>query len=135
MYLEQRLKRSITQRKDDVFVRGEFTSFGSEAQVSRVLRQFVKKGVLVKLGLGVYAKAKTSALSGAPIPIKPVDVLAPVALKKLGVSVTPSRLTVTYNAGKSTQIPAGTVLNTGTRKISRKLGFGGRFIKYETNRD
>lgn len=112
MCLEQRLLLFITQQQDDVFVRGEFTSFGSESQVSRVLRQFVKTGVLVKLGLGVYAKAKTSVLSGAAIPIKPVDVLAPMALKKLGVSVTPSRLTVTYNAGKSTQLPAGTVLNT-----------------------
>ena len=133
MYLEQRLKRSITLRKDDVFVRGEFASFGSESQVSRVLRRFVEKGLLVKLGVGVYARAKRSVLSGAAIPVKPVDVLAPAALKKLGVAVTPSRLTAAYNAGMSTQLPAGTVLNTGARRISRKLGFGGRFIKYETN--
>lgn len=134
MIIEQRLKRSITQRKDDVFVRSDFAKFGSPAQVSRALKQFVELGLLVKLGVGVYAKAKKSVLTGNAIPVKPVDVLAPVALKKLGVSVSPSKLTQAYNFRESTQLPAGTVLNTRGRKISRKLGFGGRYIKYETTR-
>jgi len=134
MRIEQRLKVSIAQSKDDVFLRREFARFGSAAQVSHVLRHLVDDGLLVKLGIGVYAKAKRSVLSGSAIPVKPVDVLALAALKKLGVHVAPSQLTAAYNSGKSTQLPAGTVLNTGTRRISRKLGFGGRFIKYEANR-
>jgi hypothetical protein len=134
MIIEQRLKRSITQRKDDVFVRSDFAQFGSPAQVSRALKQFVEVGLLVKLGIGVYAKAKKSVLTGNAIPVKPVDVLAPVALKKLGVSVGPGKLAQAYNSRESTQLPAGTVLNTRGRKISRKLGFGGRYIKYETTR-
>jgi len=134
MRIEQRLKVSIAQSKDDVFLRREFARFGSAAQVSQVLRHLVDDGLLVKLGIGVYAKAKMSVLSGSAIPVKPVDVLALAALKKLGVPVAPSRLTSAYNTGKSTQLPAGTVINTGARRISRKLGFGGRFIKYEANR-
>ena len=133
MNIEERMKRAITQRRDDVFVRYEFSRFGSEAQVSRALRDFVSAGTLVKLGVGVYAKAKPSVLSGKAIPVKPVDVLAPIALQKLGVSVSPSKLAQAYNAGQTTQIPAGTVLNTGGRRISRKLGFGERYVRYETN--
>jgi hypothetical protein len=131
MNLEERLKRAITQRKDDVFVRKEFERFGSAAQVSRALKQLTATGKLVKLGVGIYAKAKLSVLTGKPIPVRPVDVLAYSALEKLGVTVMPSRLTAEYNSGKSTQIPAGTVLNTGDRKITRKIGFGGRYVEYE----
>ncbi|MCE2048776.1 hypothetical protein, partial [Burkholderia pseudomallei] len=86
-----------------------------------------------KIGVGVYAKAKRSALSGKPIPVEPVEFLAPEALKKLGVKVYPSRRTAEYNAGQTTQIPAGVVINTGNRRISRKLGFGQKTIEYENN--
>jgi hypothetical protein len=40
------------------------------------------------------------------------------------VKVYPSRRTAEYNAGQTTQIPAGVVINTGNRRISPKLGFG-----------
>jgi hypothetical protein len=50
-----------------------------------------------------------SVLWGKPIPIKSLEVLAPEALKKLGVEVAESRQTREYNAGRSTQIPAGIV--------------------------
>ena len=65
--------------------------------------------------------------------MRPVDVLAPIALKKLGVKDYPSKSTQEYNAGKTTQIPAGTVLNTGDRRIVRKIGFGKREVVYENN--
>lgn len=131
MTIEERLNRSINQCEDDVFVRGEFSQFGSRSQVSRALKKIVAEGKLVKLGVGIYAKAKRSVLDGSPIPVRTVDVLASQALEKLGVAVGPSRLTQAYNSGASTQIPAGTVLNTGDRKITRRIGFGGRFVKYE----
>lgn len=131
MILEERLKRSIALRPDDVFIRAELACFGSQAQVSRALRRLIIKGYLVKLGVGVYAKAKISVLSGNPIPIKPIDVLAPIALRKLGVKLFPTQATKEYNEGKTSQIPAGTVLNTGGRRITRKIGFGKRSVSYE----
>ncbi|CAH0446002.1 DUF6088 family protein [Ralstonia pseudosolanacearum] len=133
MILAERMKRSIARRNDEVFVRSEFAKLGSEAQVSRALKELVTSGVIVKLGVGVYAKAKRSVLSGAAIPVKPVDVLAPIALMKLGVTVYPSKNMQKYNAGETTQIPAGNVLNTGGRRIARKLGFGRQTIRYENN--
>jgi hypothetical protein len=133
MILEQRLKRSISMRKDAVFVRTEFAHMGSAAQVSRALRGLVAAGVLVKLGVGVYAKAKKSVLSGNAIPIQPVDVLASVALRKLGVEIFPSLLAQQYNAGGSTQVPAGNVINTGKRRIKRTIVFGQQMITYENS--
>lgn len=134
MTLEEKLNRAITHGTEDVFVRAEFENFGSKTQISRVLRNLIKKGFLVKLGIGVYAKATISVLSGATIPIKPIEVLAPIALRKLGVEVFPSQATQDYNEGKTSQIPAGVVLNTGDRRITRKIGFGKRSISYEKNK-
>ena len=133
MVIEERLKRAIALRRDDVFVRSDFAHFGSSAQVSRALRQLVANGALVKLGIGVFAKAKPSAFSGKPIPIRPIEILAPVALQKLGVKVKAGRAARAYNAGSTQQIPAGIILDTGRRRITRKLGFGERYVSYENH--
>jgi hypothetical protein len=93
----------------------------------------VEDGVIVKLGVGVYAKAKPSVLSGAPIPVRPVGILAEEVLGKMGVKTYPSKLVAEYNAGRTTQLPAGTVINTGHRRIVRKLGFGRNTVTYEND--
>lgn len=129
-----RLKRTLAESDDEVFLRAEFAGLGSTAQVGRALRSLLADGVLVRIGLGIYTKAKRSILSEAPIPIKPVEMLATVALKKLGVEVAPSQATQACNNGSTTQLPAGIVLNTGRRRISRTLGFGNQVVSYETLR-
>lgn len=134
MTVEQQIRQSISEHKDDVYVRSDFAGFGSPSQVSRALAHLIGEGRIVRLGVGVFAKAKTSVLTGSPIPVRPVESLAPVALKKLGITVGPSRLTQAYNSGRTTQLPAGIVVSTGSRRISRKIGFGGRYIEYENNR-
>ncbi|UXH79880.1 DUF6088 family protein [Roseateles amylovorans] len=131
MNMVDRIKRSVANRNADVFVRADFKPFGSPAQVSRALADLQREGALVKLGLGVYAKAKRSVLSGKPIPVKPLEVLAPEVLKKLGVEVGASRQTREYNAGGSTQVPAGIVVSVGKQRIQRKLGFNGKLVDYE----
>jgi hypothetical protein len=133
MLIEDRLKKAIALRKDDVFLRSEFAHFGSSAQLSRALRHLLEIGTLVKLGVGVYAKAKPSALSGKPIPVKPLEVLAPLALQKLGVKVSACQTVLDYNSGLSTQLAAGIVVDTGRRRISRKLSFGERSVSYENH--
>lgn len=105
----------------------------SEAQLSRALRELVDEGTIVKLGVGVYAEAKPSVLSGKPILVRPIEVLAPQALKRLGVRTYPSGMVAAYNAGDTTQLPTSAVVNTGNRRIARKLGFGRQFIQYEND--
>lgn len=134
MVTEDRLKRAVALRKDDVFLRSEFAHLGSPAQLSRAFRQLINEGVLVRLGLGVFARAKPSALSGNPIPVKPLEVLAPLVLQKLGVKVNASRAVSDYNTGLSQQLAAGIVLDTGRRRITRKLSFGKQTVTYESHR-
>lgn len=131
MSIADRITRSVADCGDDVFLRREFARFGSSAQVGRALVQLTREGVLVRLGVGVYAKAKPSVLTGKPIPVRPLEVLAPEVLQKLGVAVMTGRLTQDYNAGRSTQLPSGIVLNTGRRRITRKLSFNGKVVQYE----
>ena len=131
MNITERIKRSVSNKADVVFLRSDFSAFGGGTQVNRALAELQSRGALVKLGVGVYAKAKPSVLSGRPIPLEPLEVLAPKALKKLGVKVEASRQTKAYNSGKTTQVPVGVVLNTGRRRIGRKLGFNGNVVQYE----
>lgn len=131
MNIANRIQRSVSNKGADVFLRSEFEQFGSAAQISRALSELQASGKLVKLGMGVYARAMPSVLSGKPIPVKPLEVLAPQALKKLGVEVNASRLMKAYNSGQSTQVPTGVVLNTGKRRIGRQLGFNGKLVQYE----
>lgn len=129
--ITDRMKRSVANRKDGVFLRGDFERFGSKAQIGKALGKLKRAGRLVQLGVGVYVRAKPSKLSGKPIPHRPLEVLAPVALKRLGVNVRPSRLTQAYNAGLSTQVPAGVVVNVGKQRVARRLGFNGKLVEYE----
>tara|TARA_R110001599_G_scaffold127379_8_gene300742 strand:+ start:7557 stop:7973 length:417 start_codon:yes stop_codon:yes gene_type:complete len=133
MNILERLKRSIALRGDDVFVRADFAKLGSEEQVGRAIRVLQEQGRIVRLGKGVYARAKPSVLTGKPIPARPLEELAPQALQKLGVKVRPSRATRQYNDRTTTQIPAGLVVNTGPQRISRNLSFGGQSVKYEND--
>jgi hypothetical protein len=131
MNIIDRIKRSIRGRADLVFRPIDFQPFGSEASVKRALKELTEMGVLVRLGVGIYAKAKPSVISGKPIPVQPLEVLGPLALAKLGVRVKESFQTAKYNAGRSTQVPAGIVVNIGKQRISRKIGFNGKLMAYE----
>ena len=131
MNITDRIKRSIQRRTDHVYRPVDFAQFGSEASGKRALKELTEAGVLVRLGVGVYAKAKTSVLSGKPIPVSPLEVLGPQALIKLGVRLEESKQTREYNAGRTTQVPTGICVNTGQRRITRKIGFNGKFLQYE----
>lgn len=121
----------IFRSKGIIFTPQDFLDLSDRDQVGRVLRQFIAEGVLVKFGQGLYAKAKRSSLTGKVIPVKPLTELAKEALtQKLKVTVVPSSDLNRYNKGESTQIPTGRVIAVKGR-VSRKMAFGGKSIKYE----
>lgn len=57
----------------------------------------------------------------------------PLALRKLGITVKPASAAREYNAGASQQLAAGIVLDTGRRRVTRKLGFGKQTVAYENH--
>jgi hypothetical protein len=130
--IEERVARSIGRSSAEVFLRGDFKAIGSYAQVGKALNSLTRKGRLLRLGYGVYAKTRPSSLSGRPVPRMPLESLAFDALKKLGVSVQLGRAAREYMEG-STQIPARIAYDTGGRRISRKLRVGAREVFYEND--
>lgn len=120
----------IARKKRAVFVRDDFSDISDYDQVGRALRSLTKKGSLIRLGYGVYAKAKKSPINGEAVPVAPLPTLAKEALQRLGVETTSSRLEEAYNAGQTTQVPTGRLIGVKGR-FNRKLGYRGAFVSYE----
>jgi len=131
--VKERMARSIALRKGEVVLRADFISMGSPSQISRGLKELIKAGKIVRLGYGVYAKARPSVLSGKPVPRVTLEELAQEALEKLGVTVRLGRAQAAYASGKTTQVPVRTTFNTGSRRISRKITVGISTVRYEND--
>ena len=67
--LESRLLKRIDRKRGDVFLRADFEDLGGYDQVGRALRQLVRDGQLIKVGQGLYARARPSMTSGEPVPV------------------------------------------------------------------
>jgi hypothetical protein len=134
MKLEERILRSIRKRSSNIILRVEVANFGSPSQVSRTLRSLQDKGVIMRIGTGIYAKTRTSLVTGKTIPAGSLETLAAEALRKLGVKLTPSSTATSYNLDATTQLPGRFIANTGDRRISRKITVGGVTLSYENNR-
>lgn len=128
--LAYKVAARMRRKKQAVFLREDFADLGGYDQIGRILREFARAGKLVKIGYGLYAKAKTSALTGETIPVAPLPELAKEALLRLGVAIAPSALENDYNAGRTTQVPTGRLIAVKGR-ISRKITYAGATINYE----
>ena len=131
MTLEERIQMSLQRTTAQLFLRKDFNKFGGYDQVGRALRAVIDKGRLVKAGYGIYVKARPSSLTGNPVPVMPLIEIGISTLKKLGASPELGGLAKEYLGGGTTQMPMATVLNIGKSRISRKIGFGAKSIRYE----
>ena len=62
--LEERLLKRIDRKRCDVFLRADFEDLGGYDQVGRGLGKIVREGRLVRVGQGLYARARPSMTSG-----------------------------------------------------------------------
>ena len=128
--LESKILARIVRKKESVFLRNDFFDLGGYDQVGRALKYLADDNKLVRIGYGLFAKAKVSSLTGEIIPVSNLPNLAKEALGRLGVTVMPSKAETEYNEGRSTQIPTGRLIGVKNR-INRKISFKGASIKYE----
>lgn len=94
------------------------------------MRKLIQEKKILRIGQGVYARARVSSVSNQTVPEQNLRALAVSALKKSGVDILPTKLEKEYNEGRSTQVPTGLVIGVNKR-VNKKIGFNGRFIKYE----
>jgi hypothetical protein len=128
--LEGRLERRLARKRGDVFLRADFSDLGGYDQVGRALLGLVRKGRLIKVGYGMYARTRPSAIDGKPTPTKGLRELAAEALGRLGIETVPTRMEEAYNAGKTTQVPTGRVIGVRGR-VRRKINYNGFPLGYE----
>lgn len=123
--LQNRIARRVAQSDRDVFLTRDFTTLSGEDQVIRALRGLIVQRKLVRLGKGVYAKARPSSLTGKAVLANPGGFLpvAQQALKRLGVAWEPTQAQRAFAENRTTQIPVNPVLKVKGR-FSRKLSYG-----------
>ncbi|CAI2304489.1 TPA: S-adenosylhomocysteine hydrolase [Vibrio parahaemolyticus] len=124
--LLQRVKARITRtRSKSVFVRSDFSDLGGYDQIGRALRILISDGLIMKMGYGVYIKARRNRLTNELMPDIEggTDAAFMEALARLKVDFDVDALTKNYLSGKMTQIPAKTELII-KKRFSRKLAVG-----------
>ena len=131
--LKQKIEYRMARRtSDDVFLPREFTDLSGEDQVLRALRTLVREGRLIRLGYGVYARARRSQLSGRTMvdSANGFSSAALQALTKLGVPWEASDSVKAYNEGRSTQIPVNPAVKVKSR-FKRRLSDGRTELRLE----
>lgn len=130
--LKSQVIRRVARSKRDVFLTKDFLDLSGMDQVIRALSRTVKEGKLVRIGKGIYAKARPSRISGRPVLANAAgfQAVAQEALTRLGVKWQPSDAQLAYQQGLSTQIPVNTVVKVRGR-FSRKLQFGKNELRLE----
>lgn len=126
----ERVYQKIKRSRRYVFERKDFDGFASYDQIGRALRQLVKQGELIKLGYGLYTKARMNSLTGRPMPTNPggSDALMREILKMKGVDFEMDKLSLQSLSGKSTQIPSSIQYSWSPKQFNRKLAVGNRVL-------
>lgn len=133
MKLEDRMRLSIRRRAGNVVLRTELAGLGSASQVSHALNSLQRNGELVRLGTGVYAKAVRAAATGVVQPLTDFETLAREAAGKLKISA-PVTASTTRIAGTPQDRNLTLILDTGHRRVSRKLALGSNSVAYVNDR-
>lgn len=120
--LKEKVTTKIRRSRRNVFLRRDFVGFGGYDQVGRVLKSLVADGVVIKIGYGLYAKARPNRITGKPMLAAAggFNEVSQEALKRLGVRWQPGEASTAYQAG-STQIPINASVIISDR-FNRKIG-------------
>jgi len=128
--LKMRILRRVDSSRRNVFLRKDFRDLGGYSGAGRALRLLTETGALLKLGRGLYVRARPSPFDGRPAPTIGIKRLVEEAMRRLNIPTAPSSAEVRYNSGATTQVPTGRVV--GVRKrVRRRLGYGSVIVVLE----
>lgn len=128
--IEYKMLKRLEEITSEVVLRSDFKDIAESRQISRGLNKLLKKGLLVKIGFGLYAKATISNFTGEPILAGFSDQVLRDALNRLNVRWTPGSAELAYNAGLSTQVPLNNVVRLKDR-LRREIGWKNNKLIFE----
>ncbi len=116
MSLKSKLEAQLRRSRRNVFLRKDFGMLSDYDQVGRAMKELAQDGKLIRIGYGVYAKARPNQFTGKPMLAAPggFNQVAKEALKRLDVNFQVSDAEKAYQNG-STQIPANTRVTVSDR--------------------
>lgn len=120
----------IEKRPGVVVLRRDVSNLGSARQVSRALNDLISDGQLVKLGYGVYAKARSSKYLDCPVIRSGFTEACIEALDRLGIDWEPSQAIKDYNEGRSQQVPARFEVKLKSR-FRRQIAYENQKLRVE----
>jgi hypothetical protein len=132
MKLEERMQIAIQGKQGNVILRADVASLGGHSQVSVALDELLSKGVIVRMGVGVYAKAFRNPDTGLITPAADLETLAVEVFQRLGMSASVQPA----SSGQRRLISSkeAKICVQGNRRIRRKLSLGGRLVVYVNER-
>ncbi len=118
----------IKRSRRYVFERKDFDGVASYDQIGRALNQLINRGCLMKIGYGLYTKAKVNSLTSRLMPTNPggTDAILREVLRMKGIDYKIDSLSVKNMMGESTQIPSSMKYTWNTKQFNRKLYVGRR---------
>jgi len=120
----------IEKRPGVVVLRRDVSNLGSARQVSRALNDLISDGQLVKLGYGVYAKARSSKYLDCPVIRTGFTEACIEVLDRLGIDWEPSQAIRDYNEGRSQQVPARFEVKLKSR-FRRQIAYENQKLRVE----
>lgn len=120
----------LSARRALFFLRSDFKDIADYDQVGRALRELVQEGLLIKIGYGLYARARINRITGNVMADNPSgsDGVVIEAMEKLGVEYQLDDLSRMNLSGDSTQIPAKVKIIPKNTRFTRKRAIGKQFV-------
>ena len=130
MTIQSKIKTRVKRSKASVFLRSDFKNIADYDQIGRALRMLVRDGSLIKIGYGLYARARVNRITGKLMPDNPsgADGVVIEAMEKLGVEYQFDYLSQMNFSGDSTQIPAKVKITPKNSRFTRKIAVGTQLV-------
>lgn len=126
MTIQDRIQMRVKRSRRSVFLRSDFKDVADYDQVGRALRSLVREGLLLKIGYGLYSRARVNRITGKLMPDNPAgaDGVLIEAMKRLGADFKFDEMSNLNFSGKSTQIPANVRIIPQNPRFTRKITVG-----------
>jgi hypothetical protein len=126
MTIQDRIQKRVKRCKRSVFLRSDFKDIADYDQVGRGIRSLVREGLLIKIGYGLYARARVNRITGKLMPDNTAgaDGVLIEAMERLGVDYKFDDLSSMNFSGQSTQIPANVKIIPKDPRFTRKIAVG-----------